>query len=57
LSNRINKDNEYTKATSEVTKAHNFIAPTSVFGIPKIIKIPINGINISHDNTKSNIAL
>jgi hypothetical protein len=57
LSKRINRDNEYTKATSEVTKAHNFIAPTSVFGIPKIIKIPINGINISHDNTKSNIAL
>jgi hypothetical protein len=57
LSNRINRDNEYTKATSEVTKAHNFIAPTSVFGIPEMIKIPMNGISISHDNTKSNITL
>jgi hypothetical protein len=57
LSKRINRDNEYTKATSEVTKAHNFIAPTSVFGIPEMIKIPMNGINISHDNTKSNITL
>jgi hypothetical protein len=57
LSNRINRDNEYTKARSEITKAHNFIAPTSVFGIAKMIKIPMNGINISHDNTKSNIPL
>jgi hypothetical protein len=57
LSNKINRDNEYTKAKSEVTKAHNFIAPTSVFGIPEMIKIPMNGINISHDNTKSNITL
>ena len=33
----------------------NFIAPTWVLGIPKIIKIPIKGINISHDKIKSNI--
>ncbi len=57
LSKKTNRDNEYKKAKSEVTKAHNFIPPTSVFGIAKIIKIPMNGINISHDNTKSNIRL
>ena len=51
----MNKNNEYTKATRDVTKAHNFIALTWVLGIPKIIKIPINGISISHDKIKSNI--
>jgi|TARA_B110000444_G_scaffold188590_1_gene177925 hypothetical protein len=51
----MNKNNEYTKAIRDVTKAHNFIALTWVLGIPKIIKIPINGISISHDKIKSNI--
>ena len=55
LSKSTNKNNEYIKATRDVTKAHNFIALTWVLGIPKIIKIPINGINISHDKIKSNI--
>jgi hypothetical protein len=55
LSNKMNKKSEYTKAIREVIKAHNFIAFTCVLGIPKIIKIPINGINISHDRIKSNI--
>jgi hypothetical protein len=51
----MNKKREYTKAMSDVTKAHHFIAFTCVLGIPKIINIPINGINISHDKIKSNI--
>ena len=51
----MNKNNEYTKAIRDVTKAHNYIVLTWVLGIPKIIKIPINGISISHDKIKSNI--
>ena len=55
LSNKMNKNREYTNAISDVINAHDFIALTWVLGIPRIIKIPMNGIRISHDKIKSNI--
>ena len=54
MSKSTNKNNEYIKATRDVTKAHNFIALTWVLGIPKIIKIPteIFRITNAHNLTK-----